>query len=150
MRFPMSFQRRHGGAGPIKQFSDDVIPTTTPPGPGNDNVLSCRLWNLNGWPVQRIVVGYVASAGIMDAPTADLYMWEETLGAWLKLNGSSVTLTQNGVAYFDVPTIAEPAPVQKNLTSPSAGSLDVMIIIAATDDATYTFAMAPDVTTIGT
>ena len=109
MRWPLKYQRRQGGSGSVPTFGSDSVPTTTPPAGGADNVMSCRFWNINGWPVQRIAVAWTAGSATT-ALTADMYVWEETLGHWLKCNGSSVSVPKGQIAYFDVPTISEPAP----------------------------------------
>jgi hypothetical protein len=56
MRFPTVFKRQKGSASSDPVLGGDSAPTTTAPAATADNVLSCRIRDVNGWPVQRIAV----------------------------------------------------------------------------------------------
>ena len=157
MRFPASFKRQKGSASTDPAIGSDATPTTVAPAASNDNVLTAKLRDINGWPVQRIAVGWTTTAASPVALNGALYLWEETSGHWYLIQ-SGVSLPPNQLVFFDVCTISEPTPVDRNLyksssASNSAGAIEVMLIV--TDPGTavngvYVFVMGPDLTTVGT
>jgi hypothetical protein len=156
MRFPLTFRRQKGSASTDPALGSDSAPTTTPPGK-SDNLLQCKIRDVNGWPVQRIAVCWTTSAGSPTALNGDLYFWEAATAAWYKINDTSLSLKPNQLFFFDVVSISEPTPVTSTLGQPGspaqAGSIDVMLVLSdpgAQVSGVFNVAMGPDLTTVGT
>lgn len=149
MKFPVSFTRRVGGSGSVVVLGADAVPTAAPT--GQDFILAAPVSNTNGWPTHRIAVIYAGPASALELP-ADLYMWESTIGGWFKLNQAKRILVPNQVNFFDVVGITPSSPIGSDLAGSNPGGLVLALVVATvagTPDGTYSFAMAPDLTTIG-
>lgn len=159
MRFQKTFQRQKGGTpASVPAIGSDAAPTTTPPQDATTNLLSCRLRDINGWPVQRIVVGWNSANAVTPTPfNADLYFWEDASQCWYKINDTPLSLKPAQLYVFDTFAVSEPPPTQAFSNQPGspsqAGSMDVMLVVSdpgAQVNGLYTFVMSPDVTTVGT
>jgi hypothetical protein len=159
MRFPVTFSRRKGGVAPPPLVGSDAAPTTQAPSENtSDNLLTCRLRDVNGWPVQRIAVCWSSADAVTPTPfNADLYFWEDASSHWYKVNDAPLSLKPNQLFFFDTVTICDPAPRSKTLLSSGsyaeAGSMEVLLVVSdpgAQVAGTYVFAMGPDLTTVGT
>lgn len=160
MRFHKTFSRQKGGATPPPALGGDAVPTTVAPTASADNVMSCKVRDIAGWPVQRIVVGWTTVAANPVALNADLYIWEKATSHWYKLNDTALSVKPNQLAYFDVAGLIEPMSNSKNVLgtsgqSPQATSqsIDVMLVMSdpgAAVNGTYIIGMGPDLTTVGT
>ena len=194
MRFPTIFRRRVGKPEPGSKFPDvrhwfedispadglslrgklipelgsDKIPTSKDDLPRRDNLHESRLVNVNGFPSQRIVVGY---RGPENAPSliVDMLLFDETSTSWFKVppcDGKG-HLIPGTLSYFDPPCLLDHSRAKKNPEDEShqAGSLEVILIVRAeTPDGTrpgnveigptfktgiYTFVIGTDVSNPG-
>lgn len=159
MRFHKTFQRVKpaAGGGSPPTLGSDAAPTTAAPTAQQDNVLSCKIRDINGWPVQRIAVGWTTTGANPVALNGDLYVWERTIGHWFKINDTALSLKPNQLFFFDIVSMIEPVSNAQNVigSGPRAASdsLDVMLIVTdpgAAIAATYVIGMGPDLTTVGT
>ena len=145
MRFPVTFNRYISTipAGGIALGGDSSLPAGAP-NVSQDNVLSSRFANINGWPCHRIAVSYKGPSSAKNLP-ARMFIYEESTCGWYKV-GSDVTLKPDTIQFFDVLALLDfHAP-----NGEPAGSIQAFLQIdAAGSDptGTYTFAMAPDLTT---
>lgn len=150
MRFPFSFTRQKGGTGTV--LGSDSAPTTAPPAKA-DNLFSHITSNVNGWPAQRIaMVCAYAGAGAAPALPVQLYFWEATTARWYPFGGA-VNLTPNGeIVFFDAIGALEYIGPMQGLDSPKPGAEEFFVVVGdnAAPAGTYTFALCPDLTTIGT
>jgi len=141
VRFGKAFKRTVGGAGTV--LGSDSTPTGKPADKNNDNQLSWKLNSINGYPVERVAVGYGCTAA-GSALSATLWIYDDTSDAWYQ--ASTATLTLNHVTYFDQPTLSDSAG------GITAGCLDVCLVVAAAGgDAagTYTFTIGMDLSSDG-
>lgn len=141
MRFPRKFLRYVGaeieGASPL---GSDSVPTGSPSNP-TDNQVELRLSNVNGYPVQRVVVGLVAPAPC--SAIAHMYVGEDTSETWFESDLAKV-LYSGTFAYFDAPVLAD----NSNVHHRDTGSLEVCLVVEKPDDApdgSYTFVIGGDV-----
>jgi hypothetical protein len=160
VRFPVSFQRQKGvGGSTLPAIGSDAVPTKAPvantPTNPNSNVMACKIRDVNGWPVQRIAVGWTTSAATPTQFNVDMYLWETTSQAWYLMG--SLAMNPNQLYFFDTIAVSEPTPLQSNVNQPGspaqAGSMNVALVVTdpgAQVNGTFTFVMAPDLTTIGT
>lgn len=116
------------------------------------NVFSSRLCNINGWPIQRVVIGYQYQ-GAGSAPTLNVQFWvlDELTRYWYKVAGPA-TLVPSTIAFFDHPILADNPMTQSSqpdhLIRREVGALDVAILIAnpgAAVDGKYIFPVGADV-----
>lgn len=154
MRLPVTFQREKGGTNPPATLGSDAVPTNAAPTTNNGNVLSCKIRDINGWPVQRIAVAWWTAAANPIALTGSLYIWDEGMARWFLLNAAPLSMPPNQVSYFDVPAISEPPSNAKAILAgiATSNSIDVMLIVTdpgAAVAGTYTFGMGPDLSNIG-
>jgi len=160
VRFHKTFSRQKGGSAPPPVLGGDAVPTTTAPSATADNVMSCKIRDIVGWPVQRIVVGWTTTAGSPVALNGDLYVWEKRLKHWFKVNDTALSIKPNQLAFFDIAALIEPvsnaANVLGNASNPpgaASDSIDVMLVMTdpgAAVAGTYNIGMGPDLTTVGT
>ena len=127
MRFTKLFKRYVGGGGTA--LGSDAAPTN-PPG-NQDNVLTARFSDINGFFGQRIAIT-MSGPATTDDKTVTLYIWEEQSRKWY-VAPTTTKLSQDSVKYFDVPfLIAQPqnrANANEDNTNP--GSLEVYIRVSA-------------------
>ena len=100
---------------------------------------------MNGFPIQRIAVGYASTAIGPLSLAAKLYCWDDLTGNWFLAD--TKTMVAGTITWFDQPTLGNVPPVKDQLVS-TAGCLDVALVVAAAggDPAgIYTFAMGADV-----
>jgi hypothetical protein len=147
MYFPVKFTRTvSGGTGTL---SPATSAPTGRPTEASDNQLLYKCIDIDGWPVHRIAVVYggTGSATI----TADCYFYEENTATWYKVNGASPsTLNKGCVSFFDVPTSFTQVTRTSNPNPPAGnGAVALVPITGGLADGTYTFALAPDLTTFG-
>ncbi len=160
MRFPKTFKRQKGGASVDPALGSDTVPTVAAPSEAaSDNLLTCRLRDVNGWPVQRIAICWNTIAATPTALNGDLYFWEDATAHWYKINDTVLSLKPAQLFFFDTVTIGEPAPLAKNLLGAGlgsyadAGSMEVMLVLTdpgAQVSGVFNIAMGPDLTTVGT
>jgi hypothetical protein len=152
MRFPKTFTRTINVAGGIVLGSDSA-PTGTPQSivPKNNCQLSAALCNVNGFPIQRVVVGYHGPVGALPL-SAVLWCYDDETGVWYQV-GSAKLLQPEQLTWFDQPTIGAMGPRGQADQSGQAqmfnpGSLDLCLVVSAAGadpDGTYTFALGMDI-----
>lgn len=144
MRFPMTFNRVVDGVADT--LGTDAVPTTRPSASA-DNQFACKLYNVNGFPLQRLAVGYTTNlpnhAG--KDVTVAVWLWDDTSSAWYQVG--SAALKDGTISYFDVPALMDnPQRVRDDYAN--AGSCEVCLVAAkpgGADVATYTFICGADV-----
>lgn len=163
MRFPVTFQRQKGGTpANVPAIGTDTDPRTVgppqvAPTPKLTNVLFTKIRDANGWPVQRIAACFTTTAANPTALNASFFLYESATGAWYLINSTPLSMTP-GVLYFvDCIAVSEPSPTTSQLGKPGspaqAGSLEVMMVVSdpgSQVNGLFTFAMGPDLTTVGT
>jgi hypothetical protein len=158
VRFHKTFTRQKGVAGTIPAIGSDAVPTATAP-TMQDNVMSCRVRDIAGWPTQRIVVGWTTNGVTPVALNGSLYIWEEAIGYWFLINATPLSIPPNQLVFFDVVGMIEQVASKANVLGTATGgsatgqSIDVMLVVAdpgAAVNGTYQIGMGPDLTTVGT
>jgi hypothetical protein len=150
MNFHRVFYRYLGGGGPPGSIvlGTDTVLTRAPTG-NDDNIMFSNVKNIDGWPVHRVAVGYVAPTGTAALPATG-YIWEAQLGAWLQV-GPAGTLTPGQVTFFDTVALIDSSVNQSGLDqgSPSRGNLAFMLIVGATGapNGVHKFAIGADLST---
>jgi len=86
MRFPTVFRRQKGSASADPALGSDAVPSTSSASAKSDNVVFCALRDLNGWPCQRIAVGFFQSSFLYTITSAG------TAPPVVTLTGSTPTL----------------------------------------------------------
>lgn len=123
------FSRWKGGSQPSNVpvlLGNDSIPTEMP-STANDNVYTHRSSNINGWPVQRLVIGYKAPSGNI-ALSCTVYVWDTNSQSWFQV-GSSRQLMPGKLSYFDSLGLNESAQIRANVEMASSGSTYLAILI---------------------
>jgi hypothetical protein len=169
MKFPTIFSRYLPGNGVpntpgVTQgtLGDDVMPPAdTPPPYQHDNIFSCRVNNINGWPPQRIVVvcRFVGTGAPATIPCT-LYFYERGTGTWYALNAAPVAVTpttsdagpgDGTPAYFDMPALLDLHNTKQTLDASGPGQIAVMLIAGVPTGSPptgeYRFGIAADLTT---
>ena len=159
MRLPVVFIRQKGGGTP-PAIGSDAVPTTAPPTSANDNVMSCKVRDINGLPIQRIVACWTTTAGAPVALNGSLYQFEKATQHWYLVNSAPLSIPPNQLVFFDVASIAEAPSNKANVmgtaaagVSATANTIDVMLVVSdpgAAVAGTYTIAMGPDLSAVGT
>jgi hypothetical protein len=152
MRFPKTFQRWVGGSQPanIPLLGSDAITLLNSTQTPLDCQFQTRLVNINGFPIQRIVVAYMPPTGVaVDPPlTASLYMQcrsqDDGTIFWVAVPSLNTQLTTCGLTFFDTPCITD---VQN--TELMKGSISTMLmLVVSTDpgatDGAHTFMVGAD------
>ena len=155
MRFPTVFRRRVGelpdGAPEVTELGSDKVPTGAPKGlRGTSGYHTSRLTNINGFPAQRIAVAFIGPKREMNLPAA-LYLHEDATDAWLRIPGTD-HLQEGTIIYFDAPCLLDSGRGRSEDDSHNPGTLDVILIVGARDDAPsgeYVFLMGTDVSNPG-
>ena len=157
MRFPQTFRRQKGSVSSDPALGSDAVPTTSPPLANQDNVLSCKLRDVNGWPVQRVAVCWTTTATSPTPLNANLYFWEDATQHWYLINATALSLLPNQLYFFDTATISEPTPTAATLAkagSPAqAGAMSVYLQLidpGSQVNGVFVVAMGGDLTTVGT
>jgi hypothetical protein len=143
MRFHKKFVRHVGdlenASADSRALGSDAPPTAAED-QQRDNVMHSAKVDLNGWPVQRIAVAFRGPSSVMGA----LYVHEELTGGWYQI-GDTAELESGRIVTFDIPSLLE----EKGVRSP----IEAALVVSAKGKpalGTYTFAMAPDVSSPGT
>jgi hypothetical protein len=157
MRFPRTFRRQKGGASSDPALGSDSAPTTAEPSLQTDCVLACKIRDVNGWPVQRIAACWTTTAATPTALNASLYFFERATGHWYLINSSPLSMSANQLYFFDTVSISEPTPLNSTLSQPGspaqAGSMELFLLVSdpgSQVNGVFTFALGPDLTTVGT
>jgi hypothetical protein len=141
MQFPKTFKRYIGDSkGVDVALGADKFPTDRPT-QEQSNQIQFRPYNINGYPVQRVVIGYLGPEG--PAPIATVYMHEDSTGAWFQTDDTK-QLRMNRFQYFDLPVLADNA----NASHKSLGSIELCIVVDKPKNAAegiYTFVVGGDV-----
>lgn len=135
MRFGKKFQRRVGGSGSPPVLGSDSAPIAAPD--TSDNQMQWQLFNVNGFPIQRIVVGYSGPAMAANL-SGKMYLWDDLSGAWYLAD--TKTLVPGTLSWFDQPSLG-------NTPQASAGSLEIALVVSAAGgdpNGTYTFVLGAD------
>ncbi len=149
MRFSTTFSRWIGAGGTA--LGSDTVPNgsagTAGTAPhGQDNLLVARFTNQDGAPAKRVAVAYnYVGVGVTVALPATLYLWDGTTERWY--TASTSTLTDGTITYFDAVSIVDSPILQTSLGTPTAGSLEAILIV--TDPGTaptgqHVFSMSAD------
>lgn len=131
MRFVQKFSRFKTDPGTA--LGSDTVPNGTngavgTPPAGQDKVLSARVFADNGNAIRRVVVAYnYIGAGAASPLTSYLYAWDGTSQRWYLLD--TRTLTAGQIQYFQAAALVEQAVTNNTLSSPTQGTLDVMLIV---------------------
>lgn len=128
-----------------------------------DCLYESRLTNINGFPVQRLVVGYMPPVLTGAPPDLQATMWlQDTLsGFWFMVQAAPVSdpdtsavvvLPVASLAYFDTP--AMPDTPNTNRGTGSAGSVRVFLLVSVPGgstaaDGVHTFVIGTDVSNPG-
>lgn len=132
MKFSHVFNRWKGAAQPTNVpilLGGDSVPTTPGQNRPNkstmDNLVTSRFRDTNGWPCHRIAVLYKPPSGTT-ALDADMYMYEDTLDTWFRVNGvaGSGNILANAVTFFDCVGLLD-LPVTSNNLNAKSQSFDV-------------------------
>lgn len=117
------------------------------------NVFAARLCNINGWPIQRVAVGYKYEGAGSPPGTLPITFWilDELSRNWYQMPSPATVLTLNTITFFDHPALADNQ--QTKSSEPDAivrreiGSLDVALVIgnAGAVDGRYLFPVGADV-----
>lgn len=141
MYFPVRFSRTVSGTGTA--LGADAAPITLPNPNAMTNLLVSPLANINGWPMQRIVVGYgSAPTGALRLPCS-IYVWDDNSASWFK--AAAGLLVPGELTWFDMPILCDPPATALGYASPGgmharAGALEAYIKIdAAGGDPTGTY-----------
>lgn len=148
MRFQTYFTRRKGaGAGTL--LGADTAPAFAPPGGAapqadKDNVCAFKVAGV-GNAINRLAVGMrYEGAGAPIALNATVWAYDRLSQQWYK--AATGTLTDGEISYFRIPSLADAPQTAANLSNPSAGGGEIMLVVAdgATGDGVYHFVMGPD------
>jgi hypothetical protein len=152
MKFPVKFERVEGTT-----LGADVVPVGRETSAQLDNLLEVgRPQNVNGWPLHRIAVGYIAPTSSPPSLTADLYVWDDNAAAWFLVDSKALVKPKSAatgaITWFDCVGLLEPPVNRKSMDdgSPSYGGVAFLLIVddpGGSPSGTYTFTMAPDLTT---
>ena len=159
MYFPNKFVR-YVGAAPAGGIAlgADADPTTLSVALQSayktlTNVLTIRLANTIGFPVQRIAVGctYVG-AGTPSAVPIVSYVWDDNTQRWFILQqAAAIAVAINSITFVDVPSLLD-FPTTDGIGLRAVGALELAIVAAVPTthpDGTYTFVTGCDVSNSG-
>ena len=148
MKFARSFER---WVGPLplgaKALGGDPHPFTEELDAralSDDNVLVCRQFNTNAWPVQRIIVAWYGPQGANPSPISTrMFAYDELTGFWFA-TGDARPVPEGVMVAFDMPALADspttscssPQPVEAFVFTESDPSLPA---------GRYTFVIGGDV-----
>lgn len=138
MRFAKVF-KRYVGDGEGSKLGADKVPEGAPKG-SSENVLQLRSANMNGFPVQRLVIGYAGPAPVVKVAAL---VHDERSGQWFNTEPEQDAAVRNGrLAYVDLPTVGDLS------RDDGGGAIEVVFIPELPKDAPrgcYTFAIGGDV-----
>jgi len=148
----MNFQvfKRRVGASPatisVLGTATDPIPlVTTKAAPGKDNVLQAKVGGV-GNAIHRVACGYwYEGAGVAVDCAAALWIYDRGSEKWYQ--AASGTLRSGELTFFRVPYLADPPQTNANLTKPTSGGGEYMLVVASpggAPDGTYHFVMGAD------
>jgi len=160
MKFSRTFDRWKGPGQPTSVpvlLGADTVPAA---GGGNrpnattqKNLVTSRFVSINGWPCYRIAVLYLPPAGAI-ALNGDMHMYEDTLDAWFRVNGTPgvANILANAVSFFDCVALLDLPHTGSDLGENLLGTLAQLLVVAdpgAAPNGLHRFAMAADLTTFG-
>jgi len=174
MRFPRKIVRTFPATtGKVTLFTDTILPyqakqTVQVVGEANardaadpafGDIYDSRILNINGWPLQRVAVGYMPPATGSGGAVINGALWilDDNTGFWFQCPSArssemlySDVLTEQAVTYFDVPAFPDFANVNQN----ASGSLRALLLttLASGGPASagdYTFLVATDISNPG-
>ena len=148
MRFHKVFKRYVPTGGSV--LPEGLVPLggdSTPakaPHADSDNLLQLRASNINGFPVQRIVIGLIGPVGARIP--VNVLVHDEATGAWFKTREDATFVAAGCLAYVDL-------PVSGDLQAPDrgGGAVEVRVLPELPYDTmlappgAYTFTIAGDV-----
>jgi hypothetical protein len=165
MRFQRTFSRIVAAGGGTT-LGTDAVPTGKPSDALHDNQCSAQFNNVNGFPIQRVVVTYMAALGqfVAQPLPAKLYIYDDETDAWYQC-GDEQMLVPGAVAWFDQPTLGQmgamhgmpagqsyqPGNAAVVAQSYNPGCINVCLVVekpsttTADPDGVYTFAMGFDI-----
>jgi hypothetical protein len=153
MKYPKRFDRDLGATATNPLLGSDVLPTTLSPAAqrgllGASNMHAATPANINGYPVQRVSVGYFyTGAGVAPDIAATVWIWDGNTERWFKTG--SGTLKNATVQWFDAPALCNPPQgVMTGQATGTSGSIDVLVVPekpGGAPDGTYTFIVGADV-----
>lgn len=147
MRFPHSFKRYVGkGPGGGKELGKDELPASGERiGAAPDNLVVSRLWNVHGYPVQRLVVGFVGPKGAGNLSCVAMIFDDETQHWFCS---GTCELYPNALSYIDVPTLLDNAKTGGGAGLQSSGAIEALLLIKSAGKAPegeYVFVAGTDV-----
>lgn len=147
MFFPVYFKRKKG-AGPadIPDLGSDTDPTvsTKAKTANADNVASVKVGGV-GNAIHRIAIGYWYEGGGA-AVTLPVKIWAYDRNSEKWYQAASGTLTNGQLTYLRNPYLADPPQTSSNMSRPTAGGGEILIVIAdnTSPDGTCHFVAGPD------
>ena len=159
MFFPNKFVRYVGTppAGGIA-LGADVDPTTLTAAQQLTyktltNVLTSRLANTIGFPVQRVAVGCTyTGTGAPSAIPIVSHVWDDNTQRWFTLQqAAAISVAVNSITFVDVPSLLD-FPTTDGNGLRAVGALELAIVAAVPTthpDGTYTFVTGCDVSNPG-
>lgn len=146
MKFPRVFRRYIGGDGP--QLGSDVSPVAEGGAEllDGDNVLVCRQFNTNAWPVQRIIVAWYGPE-TKGRPSSQLsvqvFAFDHATEFWFA-TGLARDVPEGVMTTFDMPALADSPTAKSEAPQP----IEALVIVAAVPSLSkgeYVFVVGGDV-----
>lgn len=147
MRFQQTFTRTLAGSKKIEgktMLGSDPAPT----GPDDltrDCAFASPRCDINGFPIQRVIVGYLAPTGDDGGPLPfEAYVYDDLTRAWFRANTTHDMLKHGHLVGIDTPSLIERAGVR----SPVEVYVRVMVPKNA-QDGEHRFVFGADVSNPG-
>jgi hypothetical protein len=152
MRFPHSFKRYVGkGPGDGKELGSDKPPegrlVPTP-----DNCFESRTANVNGWPVQRVAIGFTSPRNARVELSVSVYVYDDTSEQWFR-SGPPQEVSNGTLSYFDVPLLLDNARTGGGDGLKSQGALECFVVADKPSkgaEGEYIFIVGADISSPGT
>lgn len=140
MRFPRRFTRYVGAPPPGGvALGSDAVPSAAEDR-ARDVAIAIKPFSTQGVPLQTLLVGYRGPVGALALPCR-VYVWEETLGAWLAF-GPSKNIAPGEVSTFNLPVPMEEPDGART------GAVDCVVVISSVGGlpaGAYEFVLVGDV-----
>ncbi len=165
MKFPIKFTRIKPSTTGFITLGSDALPVDSDgnPRPGNmltdDNYISSRPSNINGWPLMRLAVACkytgAGSPGSTNLP-ATVFFFESNLQCWVALASSNSHIIESSIStttgpalqFYDVVPLIDLPHVTANLDSIDSGTVGQLLLVSdnSAPNGQYDFIMGYDIT----